>query len=118
MFEDKNFKEFFDQYIHTFIWADKPEDDERGYAEIMESLSADRQAILMAHAMSFFSRCWYYVEHEDPKKTFKDLGHDFFLTHQGHGAGFWDGDWPIYGDNLTDLAKCYPELDFDEFFPK
>jgi hypothetical protein len=21
-------------------------------------------------------------------------GHDFWLTRNGHGAGFWDGDWP------------------------
>jgi len=23
----------------------------------------------------------------------KQAGHDFWLTRNGHGAGFWDGDW-------------------------
>lgn len=31
-------------------------------------------------------------------------GIDFWLTRNGHGAGFWDGDWPENGDTLT--AKC------------
>ena len=27
-------------------------------------------------------------------------GHDFWLTRNGHGAGFWDGDWiaPVAGE--------------------
>lgn len=35
-------------------------------------------------------------------------GHDFWLTRCGHGAGFWDGDWPEpQGEHLSDAArKC------------
>lgn len=35
-------------------------------------------------------------------------GHDFWLTRCGHGAGFWDGDWPEpQAEHLTDAAhKC------------
>jgi hypothetical protein len=28
----------------------------------------------------------------------------FWLTRQGHGAGFWDGDYGDIGDQLTDVA--------------
>jgi hypothetical protein len=38
-------------------------------------------------------------------------GHDFWLTRCGHGAGFWDGDWPEHGDALTALCKGFPNLD-------
>ena len=38
-------------------------------------------------------------------------GHDFWLTRNGHGAGFWDGDWKPFGDLLTDAAKAFPEVD-------
>jgi hypothetical protein len=24
----------------------------------------------------------------------EQAGYDFWLTRNGHGAGFWDGDWP------------------------
>ena len=39
------------------------------------------------------------------------LAHDWILTRNGHGAGFWDGDWiePI-GDHLTNLAHQSGEL--------
>jgi hypothetical protein len=35
-------------------------------------------------------------------------GHDFLLTRNGHGCGFWDGDWPEEaGERLTAAAeKC------------
>lgn len=37
-------------------------------------------------------------------------GHDFWLTRNGHGAGFWDGDWPEpMADALTKAAKGFGE---------
>jgi hypothetical protein len=38
-------------------------------------------------------------------------GHDFWLTRNGHGAGFWDGDWPENGKALTLASKKYGEAD-------
>lgn len=33
-------------------------------------------------------------------------GHDFWLTRNGHGAGFWDGDWPEpMADTLSEAAR-------------
>lgn len=40
-----------------------------------------------------------------------DGGHNFWLTRNGHGAGFWDGDYPTYEDELTDAAKAYGGYD-------
>ena len=35
-------------------------------------------------------------------------GHDFWLTRNGHGCGFWDGDWPeASGERLTAAAKRF-----------
>jgi len=35
-------------------------------------------------------------------------GHDYWLTRNGHGAGFWDGDWPEpYAAQLDDSAHAY-----------
>lgn len=40
-------------------------------------------------------------------------GHDFWLTRNHHGRGFWDGDWDgpegIEGRALTDIAQEFPE---------
>lgn len=39
-------------------------------------------------------------------------GHDFWLTRCGHGAGFWDGDWPDeVGKRLTDASKGFGNVD-------
>lgn len=36
-------------------------------------------------------------------------GHDFWLTRNRHGAGFWDGDWPD-GEFLTEMSHPYGEV--------
>jgi hypothetical protein len=41
----------------------------------------------------------------------EQIGHDFWLTRCGHGAGFWDrGSGPV-GQKLTDAAKVYGNVD-------
>lgn len=38
-------------------------------------------------------------------------GHDFWLTRNGHGAGFWDGDWEAAaGKKLTAASHIYGEF--------
>ena len=41
---------------------------------------------------------------------FEQLEHDFILTVNGHGAGFWDGDWES-GDELTTICKRFPQIE-------
>lgn len=39
-------------------------------------------------------------------------GHDFALTRNGHGAGFWDGDLPdALGDRLTEACKAAGQVE-------
>lgn len=37
-------------------------------------------------------------------------GHDFWLTRNRRGAGFWDGDWPEHGRMLTEASHAYGEV--------
>jgi hypothetical protein len=38
-------------------------------------------------------------------------GHDFWLTRNGHGCGFWDGDWTEpQATALDDAAKAFGEV--------
>lgn len=42
---------------------------------------------------------------------FTRAGHDFWLTRNGHGAGFWDGDWPEeIDDRLTEASAAFGEF--------
>lgn len=38
-------------------------------------------------------------------------GHDFWLTRNGHGAGFWDRGLGELGDRLTEASTVYGESD-------
>ena len=39
-------------------------------------------------------------------------GHDFWLTRCGHGAGFWDGDWPEpHATALDNAATAFGNVD-------
>jgi hypothetical protein len=37
-------------------------------------------------------------------------GHDFWLTRNGHGAGFWDRGYGAAGKRLTENAHAYGEI--------
>ena len=37
------------------------------------------------------------------------IGHDFWLTRNGHGAGFWDRGLGDLGEKLTDIAESFGE---------
>lgn len=53
---------------------------------------------------------WPYVGHRSAEWSGAELaGHDFALTRNGHGAGFWDRGLGEVGDKLTDLARSYGE---------
>ncbi len=56
--------------------------------------------------LAFYSRIACYLSDDEHEPA----GHDFWLTRNGHGAGFWDGDWPTYGDKFTEIAKSFGEV--------
>ncbi len=56
-----------------------------------------------------------HPEHSD----YSMAGHDFWLTLNGHGAGFWDGDLPEkLGDRLTEASKTFKEVYIEEHHGK
>ena len=42
--------------------------------------------------------------------TASQAGHDFWLTRNGHGAGFWDRGLGKPGDDLTEAAHTFSEV--------
>ena len=50
------------------------------------------------------------IPHDDRLNTYgfwECMGHDFALTRNGHGAGFWDRGYGDIGDTLTRVAHLY-----------
>ena len=47
---------------------------------------------------------------EELGETAEQAGRDFWLTRNGHGAGFWDRGLGVIGDRLTKAAHAYGEV--------
>jgi hypothetical protein len=70
-------------------------------------------------AISFYKKHISDIETQSRKRggggEFSDAaraGHDFWLTREGHGAGFWDGDYPEpQATRLTKASKAYGGFD-------
>ena len=43
--------------------------------------------------------------------TEEQIGHDFWLTRNHHGAGFWDRGLGKFGDELTEIAHSFGPSD-------
>ena len=63
---------------HLFEYASRSEGKKKVEQLVDKALRDDRIAQI--------------VEDLD-RKHYDNFGHDLYLTSQGHGAGFWDGDW-------------------------
>ena len=95
-------------YLICALWSstgdnDEPLDAEYGIENIAPKSIAQAEkdclAFLSAHASIIGVR-------------YDQAGHDFWLTRNGHGAGFWDGDWPNEdGKRLTAAAHDFGETD-------
>jgi len=91
------------QYESTMLWVAgyEPDDtvegliDAKAYAE----LESDCEDFYEAHEELIGDRA-------------ERAGHDFYLTRNHHGAGFWDGDWPEPASTkLTDASHVYGSTD-------
>jgi hypothetical protein len=70
-------------------------------ADDQTSMAADVYDLILANVDDFFA---YVVA-----RSADNFGHDFALTRNGHGAGFWDRGLGELGDRLTTAAKVYGE---------
>lgn len=105
-------------YAECAIWLtmdenEEPLDKDHDFCD----LSPGTWACFERDCQSFYEQARTLIEsgpefrHSKPERA----GHDFWLTRNGHGAGFWDGDWdtaanPELGSALTAIAKTFGEI--------
>lgn len=95
-------------FIEALLWS---ESDDEG-DPLRDSYCADDIAAMVELGMlrqcqDFYTKAAKFI----PEDRIADAGHDFCLTRNNHGAGFWDGDWPEHGGELTALAHEFPPLE-------
>ena len=75
-------------------------------------LDPDALAKTLADCAKFQdSRAWVDTLEGHQGADEEHAGRDFWYTRNGHGCGFWDGDWPEpYATQLADAAKAFGEV--------
>ena len=113
---------FFNAYVTTALWSSNDESTPEG-GEPMDSnygpedISPETLATMRADCDAFYAansealNCEGVTYGPDFDQDGR-AGHDFWLTRNGHGAGFWDGDWPEpQATVLTDAASAFGDFD-------
>jgi len=97
------FKQFFNAYLEAAPWSSSDGEHENLDAFEWGEGTKDK---LMADAIQFYEQ-----NRDDISDDLTRAGHDFWLTRNGHGAGFWDGDWEEeVGKRLTKASKKFGEV--------
>jgi hypothetical protein len=116
-----------DGYIECLFWTEQ--DELRGCDE----LSDEAEAKVSAHISNFMeqlaAQTWtgvtadkgvtYVFEDETLimclcrmlGSSWERVGHDLWLTRNGHGAGFWDRGWREFGNVLSEIARGMGSVD-------
>lgn len=115
---------FFVSYVGTALWSSvdddgEPLDDSRDRDDVdPTTLEAMRRDCATFYAANFehihcsgapLSR---EFEGSIAAREAAMAGHDFWLTRCGHGAGFWDGEWPEpHATTLDNAAQAFGNVD-------
>ena len=91
-------------YLEAIEFTDcGPDDDERQVAAWSDDLFATAQA----HVIGFLRMA---SNHLLNGITPEQIGHDLWLTRNGHGSGFWDRGLGAQGDSLTAICEALGEV--------
>jgi hypothetical protein len=108
--QDARLDEFTRHYIVCALWSSTDESDESGGNPLddnygVEDIAPETLQKMIDDCAKFQAQAGELITSDLPL-----AGHDFWLTRNGHGAGFWDGDWPDEGEALTKLSKTFGEV--------
>lgn len=101
------------RFIHGYLSAI---DFTQGYDHANTSLDEDCKREAIIDALAFFNRAWGAIGDD----VIEQAGHDFWLSRNNHGTGFWDRNPEIYGGEynvkrLQEWAESFGEYHpFDE----
>lgn len=99
--------EFTQGYITAMFWTDEAELEGGSVAELapeaLQSLVDDCQAFQTCNAVDLEA-------YQEAGRDLEHAGHDFWLTRNGHGTGFWDRGMDELGVRLSLAARPFGEV--------
>jgi hypothetical protein len=115
---------FFRGYVGAALWSSTDDEGEPlDNGRDIDDVAPDTIAAMADDCRVFYAANAEHIHCEDAplsrefegKLSYREAalaGHDFWLTRCGHGAGFWDGDWPEpHATALDDAAKAFGNVD-------
>lgn len=106
-----------DGYVAAALWSSNDDSDESGGRSLDDAYSPDdlaprTQATVRATCKKFIEKNRADIAQFKKATGLGDdqVGHDFWLTRNGHGAGFWDRGAGAVGDRLSKAAKAMGEV--------
>ncbi len=112
--------DFTTAYIEAALWSSTDNSREDGGDPLDDNytpddLTAATLASMQADCLKFQASNAEDIKagsHQGRYPADEQAGHDFWLTRNGHGAGFWDGDWPEpAASRLTASCKSFGTVD-------
>lgn len=107
---------FFDAYVECALWSSVEYGADGEYHGAMDQnygpvLDIDPESLaeMRAECEAFVLAEWDDLQAADASAG--QHGHDFWLTRNRHGAGFWDRGYGAVGDRLTAAAHAYGSSD-------
>lgn len=112
--ELKNIDNFTKSYLIAALWSSTGDDNEPLDSKFaLKNIDVDNLLQVKKDCVDFQNNNASLLNkaYEKPGYTNESAGHDFWLTRNGHGAGFWDRDLENTGKQLTEAAKALKESD-------
>jgi hypothetical protein len=105
-------------YIECALWSSTESDADGNMGEPLDD-NYGPEDIALATLLEMVRDCKAFQRDNDIDLevvathgySAKQAGHDFWLTRNGHGAGFWDRGLADIGDRLSKASKAYGSVD-------
>ena len=108
--------DFFKAYVECALWASS-DIDEQGSKSLADNYTTSQIRDKTLEKMEKDCDKFFTILEEKKLEPFpyqhdlRRAGHDFWLTRNGHGAGFRDGDWEEnIAKELYEIAKSFGEF--------
>lgn len=117
--ENNNLEAFINSYLTCALWSSTYGEDMQSIDEdySIEDIAPKTLEIMQKDCANFWEQFRDQIlnaKTRNPENNAGRAGHDFWLTRNRHGAGFWDGDWPKeLGEELTKAAHIEGSFDLD-----
>ncbi len=105
-----NLEQFVSAYIACALWSSVDENCEPLDLYSPDDIDPQTLEVMRSDCKDFIESNADLLKGLDPEQC----GHDFWLTRNRHGAGFWDRGLGDVGQQLTEACRPYGEFNLYE----